>query len=290
MFYDFIIKPSMIFPKLDKKPFLAMWNDLLNNTPKITAKYKLKIKVMKTTINKLKLSILVISLASTTVMAQIPRDSVKVDTIKTQKVASKMDTVKTKMDSTRAKIATKINNVTKDVKVAVEKKVDEVTPSKPTEMARVSTPTGNVTLTADPTLDGVFHKGSLVIGAGIVYQKDLIPLMLMGEYGILRNIGVELRGWYGSKTTDGVQYRDGLLSVGLNYHFTGDVRSSSSKFDAYVGGLYGKILDQTGSAFYAQAGARYFLIGRLGAFGNFNLGLIGSRGTNLSIGLAYTLF
>jgi hypothetical protein len=256
---------------------------------------------MKTMINKIQLSILIISLASTVTMAQIPRDSVKVDTIKTQKVISKMDTVKektdstkakmaTKMDSTKAKVAAKIDTVKKDVKVAVEKAVDKVTPSKPTEVASVNTPNGGITLTADPTSNAVFHKGSLVIGAGIVYQKDLLPLMLMGEYGIGRNIGVEVRGWYGSKTTDGVQFRDGLFGVGLNYHFTGDIKSSSSRFDAYVGGLYGKILDKTGSAFYAQAGARYFFIERLGAFGNFNIGLIGSRGTNLSVGLAYTLF
>ncbi len=245
---------------------------------------------MKTMINKIQLSILTISLASTVTMAQIPRDSMKVDTIKTQKVAMKMDTIETKMDSTRAKLATKIDIVEKDVKVAVEKAVDKVTPDKPVQVAQINTPRSKVTLTADPTDESVFHKGSLVIGAGIVYQKDLLPLMLVGEYGIGRNIGVEVRTWYGSKTTDGVKYRDGLFGVGLNYHFTGDIRSSSSRFDAFVGGLYGKILDDTGSAFYAQAGARYFFIGRLGAFGNFNIGLIGNRGTNLSVGLAYSLF
>ena len=249
---------------------------------------------MKTMIDKIQLSILAISLASTVTMAQIPRDSVIVDTTKSQKVATKTDTTKSKIvmqfDSTKAKVAAKIDTVKKVVKVAVEKAVDKVTPSKPTEVATVNTPNGGVTLTADPTSEAVFHKGSLVIGAGIVYQKDLLPLMLMGEYGIGRNIGVELRGWYGSKTIDGVNVKDGLFGVGLNYHFTGDIKSSSSKFDAYVGGLYGKILDETGSAFYAQAGARYFFIGRLGAFGNFNIGLLGSRGTNLSVGLAYSLF
>ena len=245
-------------------------------------------------IDRIQLSILAISLASTVTVAQIPRDSVIVDITKSQRVAIKIDTTKNKIamqfDSTKAKVAAKIDIVEKDVKVAVEKAVDKVTPSKPIEVATVNTPDGGLTLTADPTSEAVFHKGSLVIGAGIVYQKDLLPLMLMGEYGIGRNIGVELRGWYGSKTIDGVSVRDGLFGVGLNYHFTGDIKSSSSKFDAYVGGLYGKILDETGSAFYAQAGARYFFIGRLGAFGNFNIGLLGSRGTNLSVGLAYSLF
>ena len=228
---------------------------------------------MKLIINKIQLSILTISLASTVATAQTtPQDSMKVDTTKTQKIAAKIDTIKM------------------DVSVAVDKAVDKVTPSKPTEVARISTPSRNVTLTADPTSDGVFHGGSLVLGAGIVYQKDLLPLMLTAEYGIGRNIGVEVRGWYGSKTKDGVLYRDGLFGVGLNYHFTGDITNSESRFDAYVGGLYGKILDQTGSAFYVQTGARYFFIGRLGAFGNFNIGLIGSRGTNLSFGLTYSLF
>ena len=228
---------------------------------------------MKTIIHKIQLSILAISLASTAVIAQTtPRDSMKVDTTKTQKVAAKIDTIK------------------KDIVVAVDKAVDKVTPSKPVEVAKVSTPSRNVTLTADPTSDGVFHAGSLVLGVGIVYQKDLLPIMLVGEYGIGRNIGVEVRGWYGSKTKDGILYRDGLFGVGLNYHFTGDITNSSSRFDAYVGGLYGKILDQTGSAFYAQAGARYFFIERLGAFGNFNIGIVGSRGTNLSFGLTYSLF
>ena len=228
---------------------------------------------MKIIIHKIQLAILVISLASAATIAQtIPRDSMKVDTTKTQKIAAKIDTIK------------------KNVTIAVDKAVDKITPSKPTEVARISTPSRKVILTSDPTSDGVFHAGSLVLGVGVVYQKDLLPLMLTGEYGIGRNIGVEVKGWYGSKTKDGILYRDGLFGVGLNYHFTGNITSSESKFDASVGGLYGKILDQTGSAFYAQAGMKYFFIGRLGVFGNFNIGLVGSRGSNLSVGLAYTLF
>ena len=284
---------------------------------------------MKTIINKIKLSILVISLASTVGLSQTtaPREGMKMDSTKMQrtatrvdttksKVAMKMDSTKTKVaakydstktkvaakydstktrvaanfDSTKTKVAAKVDSVKKDVKVAVDKAVDKVTPDKPTEVAAVTTPKSKVTLTADPTNNAVFHKGSLFLGGGIVYQKDLLPLMLVAEYGIGRNIGAEIRTWYGSKTTDGVKYRDGLFGLGLNYHFTGDVKSSSKKFDAYVGGLYGKILDETGSAFYAQAGARYFFLGRVGAFGNFNVGLLGSRGTNLSVGLVYSIF
>lgn len=233
---------------------------------------------MKITIHKIQLLMLAIFLFSTVSFAQtVLNDSMKVDAVETKK------------DSTKAKIVAKIDTVKKDVKIAMEKVVDKVTPDKPTEVARISTPKSNITLTADPTMESVFHRGSLVIGAGIVYQKDLLPIMLVGEYGIGRNIGVEVRGWYGSKTTDGVLYRDGLFGVGLNYHFTGDIRSSSNRFDAFIGGLYGKILDKTGSAVYAQAGAKYFFFQRLGIFGNFNIGLIGSRGTNLSFGIAYSL-
>lgn len=232
-------------------------------------------KIMKIMTNKFQFLMLSIFLFSTVAVAQTtPKDSMK------------LDTVKTKIDSIRAKVTAKIDTVKKDVKVTV----DKVTPDKPTEVAQISTPKSNITLTVDPTMEAVFHKGSLVIGAGIVYQKDLLPLMLMGEYGIGRNIGVEVRGWYGTKTIDGILYRDGLFGVGLNYHFTGDIKNSSSRFDAFVGGLYGKILDKTGSAVYAQAGAKYFFFQRLGIFGNFNIGLIGNRGTNLSVGLAYSLF
>jgi hypothetical protein len=49
---------------------------------------------MKTMINRIQLSILVISLASTVTMAQIPRDSMRVDTMKTQKTAMKIDSTK----------------------------------------------------------------------------------------------------------------------------------------------------------------------------------------------------
>lgn len=159
--------------------------------------------------------------------------------------------------------------------------------------ARIATPkTNNVAIFDDPTSESIFYRGSFIVGVGIVYEKDVLPLMLVGEYGLGRNIGIELRTWYGSKTTDGVRYRDSLIGMGLNYHFTGNVnnsRNASNKFDVYVGGLYGKIIDEQGTAFYGQAGARYFFTKNLGAFTNFNLGLIGNRGTNLSFGLAYSI-
>jgi hypothetical protein len=160
-------------------------------------------------------------------------------------------------------------------------------------VATVTTPKGNsLTLNALPSNESIFYKGSFIVGLGIVYQKDLLPVMLVGEYGLGRNLGVELRTWYGSKTTDGVRYRDSLFGLGLNYHFTGDVNNStnaSDKFDVYVGGLYGKIIDEEGTAFYGQAGARYFFTRKVGVFANFNLGLIGNRGTNLAFGLAYSI-
>jgi len=221
---------------------------------------------MKTITHKIQLSIFALSLATAVAVAQTTtKNSMNVNNTETERIK-------------------------KDIVLTVNKSFDKVTPIKPTEVASISTPSGNLRLTAVPSSEGVFHAGSLVLGAGIVYQKDLLPLMLAAEYGIGRNIGVEVRGWYGSKTKDGVLYRDGVLGVGLNYHLSGNITNSSSRFDTYFGGVYGKILDQSGSAFYAQAGARYFFIGRLGAFGNFNIGLIGSRGTNLSVGLIYSLF
>lgn len=161
------------------------------------------------------------------------------------------------------------------------------------EVVKVATPNrNNVTLTANATNESIFHQGSFIIGLGIVYEKDVLPVMLVGEYGFGRNIGIELRTWYGSKTTDGVRYRDSLVGLGLNYHFTGNANNSSNasdKFDVYVGGLYGKIIDEEGTAFYGQTGARYFFTKNFGIFSNFNLGLIGNRGTNLSFGLAYSI-
>jgi hypothetical protein len=159
--------------------------------------------------------------------------------------------------------------------------------------ARLVTPKGNtVSLSASPTGESIFYRGSFIVGLGIVYQKDVLPVMLVGEYGLSRNIGVELRTWYGSNTKDGVRYRDSLFGLGLNYHFTGDVNNSTNaadKFDVYVGGLYGKIIDEEGSAFYGQAGAKYFFTRKVGVFTNFNIGLIGNRGTNLAFGLAYSI-
>ena len=242
------------------------------------------------------------------------RDSIRISKIKDSlyNVAMKKPT---KADSVKSKIAMKFDTLKKDVKVGYEKlrdsvnaKVpvvkqeiketankiaDKVTPSQPTEVAKVVTPKGNsVSLTADPTSESIFHAGSLIIGVGIVYEKDVLPVMIVGEYGIGKNIGLEVRSWYGSNTTDGVRVRDGLFGVGLNYHFTGDINSSrnaSDKFDVYVGGLYGKKLEETGSAFYGQVGARYYFTQRLGVFTNFNIGIIGNRGTNLSFGVAYSI-
>lgn len=258
---------------------------------------------MKTIIKTMAVMVFTVTVMSTHVKAQA---SAQTDTTKH---------TPTKLDSTKAKIIAKIDTIKNDVNVAfdsmkdsvnaktpvvkqavkqtINKAIDKVTPDKPTEVATINTANSQLTITAIPTEESVFHKGSLLVGMGLVYQKELLPIMLSGEYGIGKNIGVEVRTWYGSKTTDGVRYRDGLFGVGLNYHFTGDISRNSGRddrFDAYVGGLYGKILDDTGSALYAQAGGRYFFFKKLGAFANFNIGLIGNRGTNLSVGLAYRIF
>lgn len=273
---------------------------------------------------KLQICILAFTLFCSTAFGQtMNRDSLKQasmrDSVRISHIKDSLYNVSikkpTKADSSKSKIAVKFDTLKKDVKVGYQKLkdsvntktpvvkqeiketankiADKVTPSQPTEVAKVVTPKGNsVTLTADPTSESIFHAGSLIVGVGIVYEKDVLPVMIVGEYGIGKNIGVEVRSWYGSNTKDGVQNRDGLFGVGLNYHFTGDIsntRNASDKFDVYVGGLYGKKLDETGSAFYGQVGARYYFTQRFGVFTNFNIGIIGNRGTNLSFGVAYSI-
>jgi len=131
----------------------------------------------------------------------------------------------------------------------------------------------------------VFYRGLLVVEGGIVYKDNLLPVLLAGEFGLARNFGLEARTWYGK---NGI-YEDGFLGVGLNYHFSGEDSKQPSKFDPYVGGLYGKILEASGTAFYAQAGGRLFLFKSLGVFANLNVGIVGKRGTNLSFGLSYKI-
>jgi hypothetical protein len=177
--------------------------------------------------------------------------------------------------------------------VRVERIKDSLYNASLKKQTTITSPNGSsVSISRNTSGESIFTKGSFIVGLGIVYEKDVLPVMIVGEYGLGRNIGVEVRSWYGSNTVDGVRYRDSLFGLGLNYHFTGDVnnaRNASDKFDIYVGGLYGKIIDEPGSAFYAQAGARYFFTRRIGIFSNFNLGIIGNRGTNLSFGLSYSI-
>lgn len=218
---------------------------------------------MKSFIIKLQICILFFSLIGTTIFGQvINQDSVKQvvigDSIRISKIKDSLYNASLKKESARI-VSPKVN------------KVNTI---------------------GDPIGESIFHTGTFIVGVGIVYEKDVLPVMLVGEYGLGRNIGIELRTWYGSKITDGVRVRDSLIGLGLNYHFTGNVnnsRNASDKFDVYVGGLYGKIIDEQGTAFYGQAGARYFFTKNFGAFTNFNLGLIGNRGTNLSFGLSFSI-
>ncbi len=131
----------------------------------------------------------------------------------------------------------------------------------------------------------VFYRGLLVVEGGVVYKDHVLPVLLAGEFGLARNFGLEARTWYGK---NGI-YEDGFLGVGLNYHFSGEDSKKPSKFDPYIGGLYGKILEGSGSAFYAQAGGRLFLFKSLGAFANLNVAIVGKSGSNLSFGLSYKI-
>ncbi len=171
------------------------------------------------------------------------------------------------------------------IKRTVVVEVDTVvTGAKPT----VNTTTGEV-INQKEIQPPVFYRGLLVIEGGIVYNDNVMPVLLAGEFGLARNFGLDARAWYGSNTKNGNKYENGFLGVGLNYHFSGEDSDKPSKFDPYIGGLYGKILDASGTAFYAQAGGRLFIFKSLGVFANLNVGIVGKRGTNLSFGLSYKI-
>lgn len=132
----------------------------------------------------------------------------------------------------------------------------------------------------------------ILVGAGVVWQKDVLPVMAFGEYGITNNLGVEARFWYGSNRKNNVRYEDGFLGLGVNYHLMGgNQRYVSSedrrKVDTYVGALFGSVLDEKKFGLYGQGGVRYAFARKLGAFANVNVGLVGTRGVNLGFGLVY---
>lgn len=208
-------------------------------------------------VSKLNLMVLVCMLGSLSLKAQ----DTKSDTIK-RVVVVEVDTVLRKAKQS-------VNNVS--------------SPAKEVEV---------VTVVNQPIRysQNIFERGSLLVDGGIVYQSNLLPVMFAGEFGLGRRIGLEARTWYGNRTKDGTKYEDGFLGVGLNYHFINlNSNGKPSKLDSYLGALYGKILDDAGSAFYLQAGGRYFLFRSLGAFANLNVGVAGKRGTNLSFGLTYRI-
>ena len=185
----------------------------------------------------------------------------------------------TKRDTIKRVIVVEVDTVLRKSKQSV----NNVSPVKEVEVVNVVN---------QPTRysQNVFERGSLLVDGGIVYQSNLLPVMLAGEFGLGRRIGIEARTWYGNKTKDGIKYEDGFLGVGLNYHFINlNNNGKPSRLDSYLGALYGKILDDAGSAFYLQAGGRYFLFRSLGAFANLNVGVAGKRGTNLSFGLTYRI-
>lgn len=172
------------------------------------------------------------------------------------------------------------------IKRTVVVEIDTVVKGAKPNVNKVATEkTVEVVTTENVKVQPVFYRGLLVVEGGIMYKDNVLPVLFAGEFGLARNIGLEARTWYGK---NGI-YEDGFLGVGLNYHFSGEDNQKPSKFDPYVGGIYGKVLDGSGTAFYAQAGGRLFLFKNLGAFANLNVGLVGKRGTNLSFGLSYKI-
>lgn len=183
----------------------------------------------------------------------------------------------TKSDTIKRVVVVEVDTVIKSVK-------QSVSPAKQVEV---------VTVVNQQQIysQNVFERGSLLIAGGIVYQSNVLPVMLAGEFGLGKRFGIEARTWYGNRTKNGTKYEDGFLGVGLNYHFLNfNSNGKPSKLDSYAGALYGKILEGSGSAFYLQAGGRYYLFRSLGAFANLNVGVAGKRGTNLSFGLTYRIY
>ncbi len=182
----------------------------------------------------------------------------------------------TKSDTIKRVVVVEVDTVVKGVRPSVS-------PEKQVEVVQVVNQPARYS-------QNVFERGSLIVDGGIVYQSNLLPVMFAGEFGLGRRFGIEARTWYGNKTKNGTKYEDGFLGVGLNYHFINQKSDSKpSKLDSYLGAMYGKILDDSGSAFYLQTGARYFLFRNLGAFANLNVGVAGKRGANLSFGLSYRI-
>jgi hypothetical protein len=190
--------------------------------------------------------------------------------------ASSLYAQQTKSDTIKRVVVIEVDTVVKGAK-------QKVSSEKPVEVVTVVN-------RQEKYSSNVFERGTLLVDGGIVYQDNLLPVMFAGEFGLGKRFGLEARTWYGNKTKDGVKYEDGFLGVGLNYHFVNRTENGkASKLDSYFGALYGKILDDSGSAFYLQAGGRYFLFRSLGAFANLNLGIAGKRGANLSFGLSYRI-
>ncbi len=182
----------------------------------------------------------------------------------------------TKSDTIKRVVVVEVDTVVKGVRPSVS-------PEKQVEVVQVVNQPARYS-------QNVFERGSLIVDGGIVYQSNLLPAMFAGEFGLGRRFGIEARTWYGNKTKNGTKYEDGFLGVGLNYHFINQKSNGKpSKLDSYLGAMYGKILDDSGSAFYLQAGGRYFLFRNLGAFANLNVGVVGKRGANLSFGLSYRI-
>lgn len=182
----------------------------------------------------------------------------------------------TKSDTIKRVVVVEVDTVVKGVRPSVS-------PEKQVEVVQVVNQPARYS-------QNVFERGSLIVDGGIVYQSNLLPVMFAGEFGLGRRFGIEARTWYGNKTKNGTKYEDGFLGVGLNYHFINQKSDSKpSKLDSYLGAMYGKILDDSGSAFYLQTGARYFIFRNLGAFANLNVGVAGKRGANLSFGLSYRI-
>ena len=152
---------------------------------------------MKTYIIKLQICIFAFTLICSTTFGQtMNQDSLRQasirDSIRISKVKDSLYNAVIKKYSKVDFSKSNTQVIKQEIKETANKIADKVTPSQLTDVAKIVTPKGNsVSLTADPTSESIFHAGTLIVGIGIVYEKDVLPVMIVGEYGIGKNIGAK---------------------------------------------------------------------------------------------------
>jgi hypothetical protein len=141
----------------------------------------------------------------------------------------------------------------------------------------------------------VFEKGVKIANLGIQLQSGITPIAISGEYGLTDDIGVGAKIAYGSKSSVSSFFIGGMA----NFHLAKIMNLGIDKLDIYAGPTAGltraKVTVLTVSSagtnvtIQGQAGARYLVTDSIGAYGQVNLGLYNTSGSNLEVGLSLKL-